>query len=119
MSKLQQTLVVGLGRPGRTALEHLKRRIEQTYGELPAVKLLALDVAPGTDGVVDVEHTESTNLGPTELLELPLSEALGELLAEGAKAVLTRPAAQQAWHTNLKALYPFLIAQLNEIGSVN
>ncbi|MCL5997276.1 MAG: tubulin-like doman-containing protein, partial [Chloroflexi bacterium] len=108
---MPQTLVVGLGRPGRVSLEHLKRRIEQTYGELPAVKLLALDVSGGA------ALNGDTNLGPTELLELPLDAGVSVGDTKSAFS-MTRVDARLAWHANLDMLYPFLVAQLNEIGSV-
>ena len=76
MIKIEQTIVVGLGALGRQSIEHLRRRIDEVYDQLPAIQLLALDMPqPGglvTGGTAAVE----TNLGPTEFMELALDESL-------------------------------------------
>ncbi len=133
MVKLQQTYIVGLGRLGSEALEHFKRRAEAAYGELPAIKLLAIDV-PAVKPASELDPTPAAPrdsvLGPTECVSLPLDldvtdaqHALPwlqqDVIERGAAWTHTRAAARAAWHLNLPALYPFLTAHLNEMGSVS
>lgn len=133
MVKLQQTYIVGLGRLGSEALEHFKRRAEAAYGELPAIKLLAIDV-PGVAPADEIDPAPSapreSALGPTECVSLPLDpdsaraqRALPwlqqDVIARGEAWLRTRSAARAAWHLNLQSLYPFLAAHLNEMGSVS
>lgn len=133
MVKLQQTYIVGLGRLGDEALKHFKRRAEAAYGELPAIKLLAIDVPcvepPSEPDSTPTPLREST-LGPTEAVSLPLNldatraqHALPwlqqDVVARGEAWLHTRGAARAAWHLNLPSLYPFLAAHLNEMGSVS
>ena len=133
MVKLQQTYIVGLGRLGSETLEHFKRRAEAAYGELPAIKLLAVDVphAEPAPSPAPTEPRESA-LGPTECVSLPLDQVMAdpkraqqacpwlqdEVVARGEAWTQTRAAARAAWHLNLRSLYPFLVAHLNEMGSV-
>ena len=73
MVKIQQTIIIGLGSSGKITLEHLKRRMDQAYGELPGIKLLALDV-PSQAGIeLEASETE-TVLSPTELIYLPVND---------------------------------------------
>src|SRR5271157_2904405 len=73
MVKIQQTVIVGLGFFGRLTLERLKERMVSTYGELPAIKFLALDTLQTDQGVAEIVPMEGI-LGPTEYIPLPLDE---------------------------------------------
>lgn len=133
MVKLQQTYIVGVGRLGEEALEHFKRRAEAAYGELPAIKLLAIDVpavSSADEPALEPTAPRAAALGPTECVSLPLNlnpahaqRALPwlqpDVIARGEAWTRTRSAARAAWHLNLQALYPFLAAHLNEMGSVS
>ncbi|MCS7059999.1 MAG: tubulin-like doman-containing protein [Anaerolineae bacterium] len=136
MVTVQQTYIVGLGRLGAEAVEHFKRRTQATWGELPAIKLLVIDAPDVEPPDPPTDEPPLSVLGPTEginlPLELPAKPALKvdptelqrllpwlpqEVVARGEAWRHTRAAARAAWHLNLPALYPFLAAHLNEMGS--
>lgn len=130
MVRLQQTYIVGLGRLGSEALEHFKRRAEAAYGELPAIRLLAID-APDVEAADEPASAPGASaLGPSEWVSLPLDADAAaarralpwlqqEVIARGEAWRHTRAAARAAWHLNLPALYPFLAAHLNDMGSIS
>lgn len=134
MIKMPQTMLVGLGPLGRATVEHFKRLVGQTYDELPAIKLLVLDVPQPNEMVLGgaAAPAEQTVLGPTELIELPLDELLGSLKrvqadfpwvpeklvqAEGDDWWKTRPAARLALHAHVKELLNFFEYHMQQLGT--
>ena len=134
MIKMPQTMLLGLGPLGRATVEHFKRRISQTYDELPAIKLLVLDVPEPDEMVLGgaAARAKQTVLGPTELIELPLDELSGSLRraqtiypwvpeklvqAEGDDWWKTRPAARLALHVHIKELLNFLEYHMQQLGT--
>lgn len=135
MIKIPQTIVVGLGSLGFATIEQLKARILDTYGELPAVKLLVLDVPqPGSGEAGDGETpTRETILEATEYLELPLDELqaaperarelypwLPERVVQlGADWRQTRAAARLAFDLHAKDLVRFIEFHLQQLSTVD
>ncbi len=136
MIETRQTLILGLGQSGKKTLEHFKKRMLQTYNqELPAFKLLALDVSqPG--GVVtggSAASSEQTTLGPTEYLDLPLEDILRNpqaikekypwfperVLESGPEWYQTRAASRLAFQLNLAMVYSFLEYHFSQLGTMD
>ncbi|HEY9077703.1 MAG TPA: tubulin-like doman-containing protein [Anaerolineaceae bacterium] len=135
MIKLPQTIVIGLGKWGKAALEQFKARILQTYEELPSIQLLAVDVPPPGGMVLGGAAAEAPveMLGPAEMLELPLDEVLAsgpdrilemfpwlpEDFGEGDQAWYQSRAAQRlALHVNFPDIIRRLENTINQIGTI-
>jgi hypothetical protein len=134
MHRIQQTVIIGLGPLGRKSLEYFKQRIQQVYGELPAIKLLAFDIPQISNGAVgpDVQPT-STNLGSTELIELNLEELLKapqnlrarypwlpeRVTPNSRDWHQSRAAARLAWHHNIEDTRAFLEHHLQQLATVD
>lgn len=135
MLRMPQTVILGLGPLGRAALEHYKRRAKQTYGELPAVKLLCLDV-PADDGMVyggaaDEREAVESILDATELMELDLDAIVNDpikaaerfpwlpekLLRKDKSWRSSRAAARLAFHLHARDLLNFLEYHLAQLGT--
>jgi hypothetical protein len=131
MVKIQQTIIIGLGPIGRATLERLKERIVNKYEQLPAIKLIALDIANPAAGEAGLIGGESI-LGPTEYLELPF-EVIKEqpklaqdmfswvpdrVVAYGPEWRRTRAAARVAFQVHAKDIINFLEFHLNQLGTV-
>jgi hypothetical protein len=131
MVKIQQTIIIGLGPLGRTTLERLKERIVNKYGELPVIKLLALDVSHPTEGDENKATAESF-LGPTEYIEFPLDEIKEQpklaqqlyswvpdrVVTYGSEWRKTRAAARVAFQVHAKDIINFLEFHLQQLGTV-
>jgi hypothetical protein len=132
MIRIQQTIVVGLGRQGRAALEHLKRLIVKYYDDLPAIMLLAIDMEQPPKSSTEDDEEYQPVLNPMELLELTLAD-IGDSPAHLQRAYPWLPqrivAAEQGWentraahrlalHLELGKIYDFLQFHLNRLGNV-
>ena len=131
MVKIQNTIIIGLGPAGRTTLEHLKERIVSKYGELPAIKLLALDISHPRDGETN-KISGGSLLGPTEYIEFPLEEIKerpqvaqkmyswvpDRVVSYGSDWRKTRVAARVAFQLHAKDIVNFLNFHLNQLGTV-
>lgn len=134
MVNIQQTIIVGLGPVGRAVLEHFKRRTLQVYGELPALKLLALDVPQPSHTVMGgaaATPVESL-LSPTEIIELPLDDVIDapqrakniypwlpeRVITYGPEWYQTRAASRLALHMQFKDLYNFLEYHFHQLSTV-
>ncbi len=134
MEKIQQTIVVGLGATGVASVTQFKRRIQQMYGDLPAIKLIALDVpSPAAgQGSAAWPMNRQAVLGPTEYLALSVDSAFGSYgnakarfpwLPDSLASVdetdwwQTRPGARLAFHTQVKDIFNFLEYHLQQLGT--
>jgi hypothetical protein len=130
MHNLPQTLVIGLGPLGRLALEQFKRRVVQVYGELPAVKLLALDM-PGLRPPAQTPPAPSPLSQATEIIDLPviepgadvarmrstypwLPESLGSYGQAWSQA---RAAVRLSFHQQIQDIDDFLSYNLHQLGN--
>lgn len=134
MIRTRQTLILGLGPAGRKTLEHLKSRL-QTFGELPAFKLLALDVSQPSGVVMggSAASTEQTTLSPTEFLDLPLEDVLTDpnrikqrypwfperVLNSGPEWYQTRAASRLAFQINMLDVFNFLEYHFHQLGTMD
>ena len=129
--KIQQTIIIGLGLQGRHTLEILKERISSTYGELPAIKLLALD-AQQLDGEEALQATKESILGPSEYIELPIDEIKNQsgrvkkaypwvpdrVLKYGTDWYKARAAVRVSFQLHAKDIIDFLEYHLHQLGTV-
>jgi hypothetical protein len=128
--KIQQAIIVGLGKQGRNTLEILKGRISSTYGDLPAIKLLAIDTVLGSSNEPGLAAS-STILGPSECIDLPLDEIkkqagkarktytwIPERVADWSPDwYKTRAAARLSFQLHSKEIIEFLELHLNLLGT--
>ena len=133
MLKFQQTVILGLGPSGKRFLEFFKQRIGASYGELPAIMLLALDM-PAPDQNVAGGAAEAVNeiLSPTELIELTIDDVIDspqdvkvrypwlpdQVANKEEEWVTTRAAARVALHLNFRTIQEFLEFHLGQLGTV-
>jgi hypothetical protein len=128
--KIKQAIIVGLGKQGRKTLEILKERISSTYGDLPAIKLLAIDTVlanPDESGLA----ASSAILGPSECIDLPLDEIKNQAgkvrktyswIPERAVEwspdwYKTRAAARLSFQFHSREIIDFLELHLNLLGT--
>lgn len=136
METIQQTIVVGLGPIGLASVAQLKRRMLQMYGDLPAIKLLALDVPAPTAGQSIGAWPPDRHgvLGPTEHLELSIDAAFGSYETArmlfpwlpGSLATVeendwwqSRAGARLAFHTHVTDIANFLEYHLQQLGTAD
>ncbi len=132
--KLQPTLVLGLGAAGRTFTENLKKRISDAYGDLSAVKLLAVDV-PGVSTTVKggaAERSAQSILGPTEHLELPVDDVTksakaarehhawlsDQVIKAGENWIQSRAVARLGLHSNFRDIQSFVEFHLHTLNTI-
>lgn len=136
MIQFQPTVLLGVGPSGKRFLENFKKCVIETYGDLPAIKLLAIDAPMSTGIYVGGAESESephSILGPTELLELSVSGCvpadpvlarqrfpwLSEQIEDcGQDWLNTRAAVRAAFHTqftDIQNMVEFHFQRLNNL----